>query len=91
MAKSLASMDKLRQGEKVTYDDSKAEVEKGITGVQAALKVLNEHYASQKANKSAGGGASGIINLLEVCEAYFFKFTLWLSQMRRQQLTKTRQ
>merc|ERR1711920_904267 len=55
------------------YEDSKAELEKGITGIQAALKVLNEYYASQKAHKSADGAASGIISLLEVCEADFSK------------------
>merc|ERR1712113_181956 len=73
LAKSQANMDKLRQEEKATYDDSKAELEKGITGIQAALKVLNEYYASQKAHESADGAASGIISLLEVCEADFSK------------------
>merc|ERR1740121_1133356 len=73
LAKLQANMDKLRQEEKATYDDSKAELEKGITGIQAALKVLSEYYASQKAHNSADGAASGIISLLEVVEADFSK------------------
>merc|ERR1712099_30899 len=74
LAKAQANMDKIRQEEKSAYGENKAELEKGITGIQAALKVLTEYYASEgKAHSSADGAASGIIGLLEVCEADFSK------------------
>merc|ERR1712087_752053 len=39
-----------------------------------ALKLLNEYYAKEdKAHSSADGASSGIIGLLEVCEADFSK------------------
>merc|ERR1712194_196092 len=63
LAKSQAEMDKLR-----------AELEKGISGIKAALKVLNEYYAKEdKSHDAADGAGSGIISLLEVCEADFSK------------------
>merc|ERR1712216_1040940 len=50
------------------------EMEKGIKGVQLALKVLNEYYAkADKAHSSADGAGSGIIGMLEVCESDFSK------------------
>jgi len=74
LAKTQAGMDKLRGEQKTTYEADKAELEKGIAGVQAALKVLNEYYAQDdKAHDSAEGAASGIIALLEVVEADFTK------------------
>merc|ERR1712194_28629 len=45
LAKSQAEMDKLRGEEKAAYAESKAQLEKGLGGIQAALKVLNEYYA----------------------------------------------
>merc|ERR1712113_459201 len=74
LAKSQASMDKLRGEEKAAFAASKAELEKGITGLKLALKILNEYYGStDKAHAAAEGAASGIIGLLEVCEADFSK------------------
>jgi len=73
LAKAQANMDKIRQEEKTAYGENKAELEKGITGIQAALKVLTEYYASDSAHSSADGAAGGIIGLLEVCEADFSK------------------
>merc|ERR1719444_444926 len=74
LAKAQAEMDKLRAEEKDSFEDSKAELEKGINGLKAALKVLNEYYAKEgKDHESADGAASGIISLLEVCEADFTK------------------
>merc|ERR1711920_152533 len=74
LAKAQAQMDKLRGEEKTAFGESKAELEKGITGVQTALKVLNDYYASEgKAHDAADGSASGIIGLLEVVEADFSK------------------
>merc|ERR1719277_1631505 len=46
LAKSQASMDKLRREEKAAFAASKAELEKGITGLKLALKILNGYYGS---------------------------------------------
>merc|ERR1712113_961312 len=74
LAKSQASMDKLRGEEKAAFAASKAELEKGITGLKLAMKILNDYYGStEKAHAAAEGAASGIIGLLEVCEADFSK------------------
>merc|ERR1712238_185032 len=56
------------------FEESSGELEKGLAGIQAALKVLNEYYAKEdKAHGSADGAGNGIISLLEVCEADFSK------------------
>merc|ERR1740121_493858 len=74
LAQATVKMDQLRLEEKSAFEESKAELEKGITGVQAALKVLKDYYASEgKAHGSADGAASGIVGLLEVVEADFSK------------------
>merc|ERR1712113_328674 len=74
LARSQAGMDKLRQEEKAAYTASKADLEKGITGLKLALKILNEYYGSDgKTHVAAEGAASSIIGLLEVCEADFSK------------------
>merc|ERR1740121_762525 len=73
LAQAQVKMDQLRQEEKAAFEESNAELEKGITGVQAALKVLKDYYASEGAHGSADGAASGIIGLLEVVEADFSK------------------
>merc|ERR1712194_848714 len=74
LAKSQAKMDKLRGEEKANFDAASAELSKGIKGLQMALKALNEYYGkSDKAHASGDGAASGIISLLEVCEADFSK------------------
>jgi len=79
LAKSQAEADKIRAEEKAAFDANSAEMEKGIEGVKAALKVLNEYYSKEgKAHGSADGAGSGIIGLLEVCEA---DFTKGLSEM----------
>merc|ERR1719246_398150 len=74
LAKSQAEMDKLRGEETAAFEESEAELEKGLSGLKAALKVLNEYYGKDdKAHDAADGAASGIISLLEVCEADFSK------------------
>merc|ERR1740117_1940034 len=65
-------MDTLRADENAVYTESKAELEKGLTGLQAALKVLRDYYASQP-DASNQGAAGGIVSLLEVCESDFSK------------------
>merc|ERR1719230_394075 len=74
LVKSQAEMDKLRAEEKAAWEKNSAEMEKGLNGVKLALKVLNEYYAkADKAHSSSDGASSGIIGLLEVCEADFEK------------------
>jgi len=74
VAKSQGEMDKLRFEDKASYSASKAELEKGLVGIKTALKVLNEYYAKDdKAHDAAEGASSGIVSLLEVCEADFAK------------------
>merc|ERR1719197_2375194 len=74
LAKTQAEADKLRAEEKAAFDANSAEMEKGVKGVQLALKVLNEYYAKEgKSHGAAQGAGEGIIGLLEVCEADFSK------------------
>merc|ERR1719189_247323 len=74
LAKSQADMDKIRGDEKATFAENKAELEKALTGVKAALKILTEYYAQDgKAHDAAEGAGAGIISLLEVVEADFSK------------------
>merc|ERR1719237_1177477 len=70
IAASQAKMDKIRAEENKEYLQNKADMEQGIKGIQAALKVLTEYYAkSDKAHSAAQGAGEGIIGLLEVCES----------------------
>merc|ERR1712194_117046 len=47
---------------------------KRVTGIKAALQLLNAYYAKEdKAHDSADGAASGVICLLEVCMGDFSK------------------
>jgi len=74
LAKTQAEMDKLRREESSTFAENKATLEKGITGIKLALKILNEYYAQDgKAHEAADGAASGIVGLLETVEADFSK------------------
>merc|ERR1712151_363332 len=72
LAQSQAQMAKLRKVENAAFTASKAELDKALTGIKMALKILNEYYAKEgKAHTAADGASSGIIGLLEVCEADF--------------------
>merc|ERR1719220_1343595 len=74
LAKSQAQMDKLRKEEQAVYEESKAELDKGLTGIKQALKILSEYYGQDgKAHEASEGAAGGIISLLEVVEADFSK------------------
>ena len=74
LVKAQAEMDQLRSSEAATFAESKAELEKGIAGLKAALKVLNEYYSAEsEAYAAADGAASGFISLLEVAAADFPK------------------
>jgi len=72
LAKAQQEMDTIRADENAVYKESKAELEKGLTGIQAALKVLRDYYASQP-DAGNQGAAGGIVSLLEVCESDFSK------------------
>jgi chromosome segregation ATPase len=74
LARTQSEADKIRAEEKAAYDANSAEMEKGIKGVQLALKVLNEYYAKEgQAHGAAQGAGEGIIGLLEVVESDFSK------------------
>merc|ERR1719460_1303847 len=74
LASSQAEMDKIRSDEKALYTKNHAEMKQGIEGVQKALSVLKDYYASEgKSHSSADGAGSGIIGMLEVVESDFSK------------------
>merc|ERR1719502_1981064 len=74
LAKSQAEMNKIRAEEKATFTANKKEMEEGITGVKAALKILRDYYAQEdKAHSSADGAGEGIVGMLEVVESDFTK------------------
>merc|ERR1719272_1795740 len=56
-ASTQAEADKLRAEEKAAFDVNSAEMEKGVKGVQVALKVLNEYYAKADKSHSSAQGA----------------------------------
>jgi len=74
LASSQAEMDKIRSEEKALYTKNSAEMKQGISGVQKALSVLKDYYASEgKSHSAADGAGSGIIGMLEVVESDFSK------------------
>merc|ERR1719353_2066339 len=73
LASSQAEMDKIRAEEKALYEKNHAEMKQGIEGVQKALSVLKDYYASQGDHNAAKGAGSGIIGMLEVVESDFSK------------------
>jgi len=74
LANTQAEANSIRAAEKGAFNTNSAEMEKGVKGVQLALKVLNEYYAkSDKSHGSADGAGQGIIGLLEVVESDFSK------------------
>ncbi|CAK0845918.1 unnamed protein product, partial [Prorocentrum cordatum] len=73
IATEQATMDKIRAEENAAYVKNKADMEQGIKGIQMALKVLTEYYASDKEHSAAEGAGQGIIGLLEVIESDFQK------------------
>jgi len=79
LARTQAEADRLRAEEKAAFDTNSAEMDKGVKGVQLALKVLREYYSKDAAHQSADGAGEGIIGLLEVVESDFSK---GLAEMR---------
>jgi len=79
LAKAQAEMNKLRAEENAAFKANSAEMEKGIQGVQTALKILRDYYAQDgKDHAAAEGAGNGIIGLLEVVES---DFTQGLAEM----------
>jgi len=72
LSSTQAKMNKLRSKEKATYQKNKPEMEAGIKGVKAALKVLRDYYAQNDKTAQSGAGG-GIIGMLEVVESDFSK------------------
>jgi len=74
LAAAQTEADKIRSEEKALFEQQQAETEKGIKGVQLALKVLREYYAKEdKGHEDASGAGGSIIGLLEVVESDFQK------------------
>jgi len=73
IASSKASYETWYAESEATFSNDKADMEAGITGIQTALKVLNDYYAGDHSHAAAGGAASGIIGMLEVIESDFTK------------------
>mmetsp|Transcript_2957 Transcript_2957/g.6719 ORF Transcript_2957/g.6719 Transcript_2957/m.6719 type:complete len:674 (+) Transcript_2957:68-2089(+) len=84
----LAALDKSgaesmqnRQSEHADYLQAKKDYEQGVDGVQQAIKVLRDYYASDAfvqqpsvgSHSKGSGSAQGIIGLLEVAESDFSK------------------
>lgn len=74
LAAAQNEADKIRAEEKALFEQQQAEMQKGIKGVQMALKVLREYYAKEdKGHEDSSGAGGSIIGLLEVVESDFSK------------------
>merc|ERR1719517_156770 len=71
LAKTQVEMDKVRSTEKANFDTAKRELEAGIKGVQAGVKILKEYYGSSDSNNK--GAVNSILGFLEVIESDFSK------------------
>lgn len=94
LTQGQADMQKLRQEKHADYLVASADLEAGLQGVQKALKVLRDYYAtgddaslvqtgSDEGNPATAGG--GIIGLLEVIESDFSKN---LAEMKSEEETE---
>jgi uncharacterized coiled-coil protein SlyX len=73
LAATQSAMDKMRKEESDLFAEQDKSLKDGITGVEAALKILKEYYATEKAHDAKDGAAGGIIAMLEVCLSDFTK------------------
>merc|ERR1740121_1382438 len=58
LAQAQATMDRIRKEEHDSFTASSAELNKALTGIKMALKILNEYYAKDHAHASAEGASS---------------------------------
>mmetsp|Transcript_59379 Transcript_59379/g.193743 ORF Transcript_59379/g.193743 Transcript_59379/m.193743 type:complete len:693 (+) Transcript_59379:122-2200(+) len=68
LIKSQAEMDKMRSGEKATYEATRTELETSLDGIKKALKILNDYYGGS-AEHATSGSSGGVIALLETVES----------------------
>jgi len=74
LASTQSAMDKMRKEEGDLFAEQDKSLKEGITGVEAALKILKEYYAKEDtAHDAKDGAAGGIIGMLEVCLSDFTK------------------
>jgi len=74
LAETQKTMDKFRKEENALFLEQKKALSDGITGVEAALKVLKDYYAKGDADHdSKSGAAEGILGMLDVCLSDFTK------------------
>jgi len=74
ISSAQAKMDKIRGEENSEFLSEKTELEKGLQGIQMALKTLNDYYGKdEKSHQSGSTVADQIISLLETCEGDFSK------------------
>jgi|EP00927_Polykrikos_kofoidii_P060398 chromosome segregation ATPase len=72
--KSQAEMDQMRKEENSLYLKNKKDYELGVQGIQKALVLLRNYYAtSDKDHDVSDDGSQGIVGLLEVVESDFSK------------------
>jgi len=74
LARSCAEAGQLRQEEHAAFLENKSQMEQGLEGIKAALKVLRDYYAADdvdRGHEAAEGAGSGILGLLEVAESDF--------------------
>lgn len=69
LAESQNGMDEARTQTKETYEAAVADLEKGLTGIRSAIKILRDYFASDEEDSSAAAGAS-----LEQTDASFTAF-----------------
>jgi len=74
LAATQSAMDKMRKEESELFAEQDKSLKDGIKGVEGALKILKEYYATEdKAHDAKDGAAGGIIGMLEVCLSDFTK------------------
>jgi len=68
LIKSQAEMDKMRSGEKATFEAMRTELETSLDGIKKAVKILNDYYGGS-AEHATSGSSGGVIALLETVES----------------------
>jgi hypothetical protein len=71
MSRAKGAADTMRSEEEARNKRNRAEIQKGIKGIQLAIQVLQEYYSSGNENGSNQGAGSSIVSLLEACELDF--------------------